>query len=109
LRESDLYVLYIRQVATLIDRPAEWQNDPAARRFFARVLRHDGDHDRIRPLYSMSDSPADTITDIAATFGVDTVILCARRRGRVFNLLTGNVVARVAASLPESIHLMVIG
>ena len=57
----------------------------------------------------MSDSPADTIIDIAATFGVDTVVLGGSRRAALVNLLKGNVVARVAASLPESMHLIVIG
>ena len=46
---------------------------------------------------------------IAATFGVDTVVLGGSRRATLVNLLKGNVVARVAANLPESMHLVVIG
>ena len=64
---------------------------------------------KVNKLYSISDSPADTIIDIAATFGVDTVVLGGSRRATLVNLLKGNVVARVAANLPESMHLIVIG
>ena len=64
---------------------------------------------KVNKLYSVSDAPADTIIDIAATFGVDTVILGGSRRAALVNLLKGNVVARVAANLPESMHLIVIG
>ena len=59
--------------------------------------------------HSMSNAPAGTIIDIAATFGVDTVILGGRRRTRLVNLLKGNVVVQVAANLPKSMHLIVIG
>jgi nucleotide-binding universal stress UspA family protein len=63
----------------------------------------------VNKLYSVSDSPADTIIDIAATFGVDTVVLGGSRRATLVHLLKGNVVARVASNLPETMHLIVIG
>jgi len=40
---------------------------------------------------------------------LDTVMLGGSRRATLVNLLKGNVVARVAANLPESMHLIVIG
>jgi len=69
----------------------------------------EADGAKISPLYSASDSPADTIIDIAATFGVDTVVLGGSKRATLVNLLKGNVVTRVAANLPEPMHLIVIG
>jgi amino acid transporter len=109
VRGSQLLVLYIREVAVTIDMTGStWQNDPEARSLFTR-LENDAKNLKLNKLYSVSDSPADTIIDIAATFGVDTVVLGGSRRATLVNLLKGNVVARVAANLPEPMHLIVIG
>jgi amino acid transporter len=108
VRGSELLVLYIREVNIVIDTGAKWQDDPYARDLFTR-LDAEARGMRVNRLYSVSDSPADTIIDIAATFGVDTVVLGGTRRATLVNLLKGNVVARVAANLPESMHLIVIG
>jgi nucleotide-binding universal stress UspA family protein len=91
-----------------VDVGTNWQNDPEAKRLFTR-LEFEARGLKVNKLYSVSDSPADTIIDIAATFGVDTVVLGGSRRATFVNLLKGNVVARVAANLPESMHLIVIG
>jgi amino acid transporter/nucleotide-binding universal stress UspA family protein len=108
LRGAQLLVLFIREVNIQIDRKGDWRNDFQARELFSRVMSegHDG---KIKPLYSTSDSPADTIIDIAATFGVDTVVLGGTRRATLVNMLKGNVVAQVASNLPESMHVIVIG
>jgi amino acid transporter len=108
VREAQLLVLYIREVAVNIDMGSNWQNDPDAKVLFTR-LEHEAVGLKLNKLYSVSDSPADTIIDIAATFGVDSVVLGGSRRATLVNLLKGNVVARVAANLPESMHLIVIG
>ena len=108
VRHAQLLVLYIREVAVNIDMGSNWQDDPDAKVLFTR-LETDARGLRVNKLYSVSDSPADTIIDIAATFGVDTVVLGGSRRATLVNLLKGNVVARVAANLPESMHLIVIG
>ncbi|HOC55597.1 MAG TPA: amino acid permease [Verrucomicrobiota bacterium] len=108
VRGARLLVLYIREVAVNIDMGGKWQEDPQARVLFNR-LESEARGLQVNKLYSVSDSPADTIIDIAATFGVDTVVLGGSRRAALVNLLKGNVVARVAASLPESMHLIVIG
>ncbi len=108
LRKAQLLVLYIREVAVTIDMGANWQNDPYARALFSRLER-ESQGMNVNKLYSISDSPADTIIDIAATFGVDTVVLGGSRRAALVNLLKGNVVTRVAANLPESMHLVVVG
>jgi amino acid transporter len=108
VRGAQLLVLYIREVAINIDMGSDWQQDPDAKALFTR-LQTEARGLKVNKLYSMSDSPADTIIDIAATFGVDTVVLGGTRRATLVNLLKGNVVAKVAANLPESMHLIVIG
>jgi nucleotide-binding universal stress UspA family protein/L-asparagine transporter-like permease len=108
VRGAQLLVLYIREVAVNIDMGSNWQDDPEARALFTR-LEAEGRGLKVNKLYSVSDSPADTIIDIAATFGIDSVVLGGSRRATLVNLLKGNVVARVAANLPESMHLIVIG
>ncbi len=108
VRSAQLLVLYIREVAIQADLGSDWQKDPSAREVFLRI-RQEAPDVKVHPLYSVSDSPADTIIDIAATFGVDTVILGGSRRARLVRLLKGNVVSRVAGNLPESMHLLVIG
>ena len=108
LRGAQLLVLYIREVAVNLDMDSNWQDDPDAKVLFTR-LETEARGLKVNKLYSVSDSPADTIIDIAATFGVDSVVLGGSRRATFVNLLKGNVVARVAASLPESMHLIVIG
>jgi amino acid transporter len=107
-RAAQLLVLYIREVAVAVDTGSNWRNDPHARALFTR-LEAEGQGLQVNKLYSTSDSPADTIIDIAATFGVDTVVLGGSRRVTLVNFLKGNVITRVAASLPESMHLIVVG
>jgi amino acid transporter len=108
VRGAQLLVLYVREVAVNIDMGSNWQDDPDARVLFTR-LETEARGLKVNKLYSVSDSPSDTIIDIAATFGVDSVVLGGSRRATLVNLLKGNVVARVAANLPESMHLIVIG
>lgn len=108
LRNGQLLVLFIREVKVQIDQPGDWHRDAQARDFFTRITAENSDR-KIGTLYSVSNSPADTIIDIAATFGVDTIVLGGSRRATLVNLLKGNVVTTVAASLPEPMHLIVIG
>jgi len=108
VRGAQLLVLYVREVAVNVNVSSNWQDDPEARMLFRR-LEAEAPGLKVNKLYSVSDSPADTIIDIAATFGADTVVLGGSRRATLVNLLKGNVVARVAANLPESMHLIVIG
>lgn len=108
VRGASLLVLYVREIAVQADLGSDWKKDPVARKLFERVQDAAGEL-QLQTLYGTSDSPADTIIDIAATFGVDTVVLGGSRRATLVNLLKGNVVAKVAASLPESMHLIVIG
>ena len=79
VRGAQLLVLYIREVAVNIDMGSKWQDDPDAKALFAQ-LESEARGLKVNKLYSVSDSPADTIIDIAATFGVDTVVLGGSRR-----------------------------
>ncbi|MBI3853463.1 MAG: amino acid permease [Verrucomicrobia bacterium] len=107
-RSAHLLVLYCRELALPIDTGGTWENDPDARALFTR-LEAETRGINVHKLYSVSDSPADTIIDIAATFGADTVVLGGSKRATLVHLLKGNVVARVAANLPEPMRLIVVG
>ena len=79
VRGAQLLVLYVREVAVNIDMGSNWQDDPDAKALFTR-LEAEARGLKVNKLYSVSDSPADTIIDIAATFGVDSVVLGGSRR-----------------------------
>jgi len=61
----------------------------------------------VLPCYAVSDSPADTIVDIAATVGASRLLVGAPRRSGLANLLRGNLVRQVADLLPDDIHMLV--
>jgi len=61
------------------------------------------------PLYMVSENPAATILDLAATLGVDMLMLGTSHRRTLARLLKGNVVNEVAAHLPENIQLIIYG
>src|SRR5208282_2692188 len=60
LRDAQLLVLYVREVAVNIDMGSNWQDDPEAKVMFTR-LDSDAHGMKVNKLYSVSDSPADTI------------------------------------------------
>ena len=59
------------------------------------------------PLYTISENPASTILDMAATLGVDILVLGSAHRNRLVALLKGDVVTEVAKNLPENIQLVI--
>ena len=61
------------------------------------------------PLYAVSDDPPATILDLAATMGVDILMLGTRHRRSLADLLKGDVANRVARDLPENIQLVIHG
>jgi amino acid transporter/nucleotide-binding universal stress UspA family protein len=103
-----LYVLFVREqaIVTAEDHERTWQEDPDARVVF-EYARSKAGKVTVIPCYTVSDSPADTIVDVAATFGVARLILGAPQRSAVVNLLRGNIVREVSNLLPKSIHLLV--
>lgn len=116
LRKASLYVLYVKEVAVFlpqgpaaIGRP-RWEEDPQAKAIMALAL--EAGHERgitVVPVYTVSDNPSATILDLSATLGIDYLVLGASHRVRLARLLKGDVIAKVAAGLPESIHLIIHG
>jgi len=109
-RETDrpLYLLFVREqpIITAQDRKRKWMDDPEAREIFAYASEKADGH-TVLPCYAVSESPADTIVDIAATVGASRLLLGAPQRNTLLNMLRGNMVRQVATLLPEDIHLLV--
>jgi nucleotide-binding universal stress UspA family protein len=63
----------------------------------------------IIPLFAISEDPAATILDLAATVGVDILMLGGANRHSLVSLLKGNVVTEVAKNLPDNIQLIIHG
>jgi amino acid transporter/nucleotide-binding universal stress UspA family protein len=116
LRQGNLYVLYIKQLSVTLPGPLSnmerprWQNDRHAAEIMYSVIdlaREAGVS--ALPVYAVSDNPAGTILDIAATLGVDMLMLGSPHRSAMAKLLRGDVVSEVARSLPENIQLVIHG
>jgi len=103
-----LYLLYVREqkVLTEQDRTRTWHSDADARKIFSYAKEKAGDRP-VRYCYAVSESPADTIVDIAATLGVSRVMLGSPKRGSLITMLRGNIITEVSRILPEDIHLIV--
>ena len=109
-RETDrpLYLLFVREqpIITAQDRKRKWMDDDEAREIFAYASEKADGH-TVLPCYAVSESPAETIVDIAATVGTSRLLLGAPHRNTLLNMLRGNMVRQVATLLPENIHLLV--
>ena len=116
LRKGPLYVLYVKQLAVALpgSLPAaespRWQSDRQAAEIMCGMLELGREYEvPIVPLYAISENPAATILDLAATLGVDMLMLGAHNRHSLVSLLKGNVVNEVAKNLPENIQLIIHG
>jgi amino acid transporter/nucleotide-binding universal stress UspA family protein len=114
LRQGNLYVLYVKQLAVNLPGPLadqerpRWQNDrQAAEIIYSMLELAQGTGVNVLPVYAVSDNPAGTILDMAATLGVDMLMLGAPHRSSMAKLLRGNVVTEVARDLPENIQLII--
>jgi amino acid transporter/nucleotide-binding universal stress UspA family protein len=114
LRQGNLYVLYVKQLAVNLPGPLadqerpRWQNDrQAAEIIYSMLELAQGTGVNVLPVYAVSDNPAGTIIDIAATLGVDMLMLGAPHRSSMVKLLKGDIVAEVARNLPENIQLVI--
>lgn len=116
LRQGTLYVLYVKELAvnfpgqiSSIEKP-RWQDDRKAAEIMYPILQLGRDNEvPVVPIYVVSDNPAGTILDLAATLGIDMLVLGSPHRTRLVSLLKGNVVTEVARSLPENIQLIIHG
>ena len=103
-----LYLLFVRALPVLTeqDYKKKWQDDEQARDVFLTAKSKASGHP-VFPCYAVSDSVADTIVDIAATFGASYLILGAPERKGLAYLLRGNIIRDIANNLPEDISLLV--
>jgi amino acid transporter/nucleotide-binding universal stress UspA family protein len=103
-----LYLLFVREqpIITSEDRKRKWRDDSEARDIFAYARDH-AEGAVILPGYAVSDSPADTIVDFAATIGASRLLLGAPARSGLVTLLRGNIIRQVSNALPEDIHLLI--
>jgi amino acid transporter len=110
LRGCVLYVLYVREIAVTIPTVSHWRSDPVASEIFkaARDLGRERNV-QVLPVYTSSDAPAAIILDLAATLGVEYLIMGGSQRSRLVNLLKGDVIGAVAKQLPPNIRLLIYG
>lgn len=103
-----LYILFVREQPVIApeDRKRKWIKDDEARAIFTYAKDNASGH-RLLPAYAISDSPADTIVDIAATVGASYLIVDAPQRNALVNLLRGNIIRNISSILPEEIHFLV--
>jgi len=116
LRQSTLYVLYVKEVAVNLlgpvanPEPPRWQTDPTASEIMYRMMALGKENGvTVVPVYLVSDNPAASILDLAATLGIDMLVLGTPHRHAMVRLLKGNVVTEVAENLPENIQLIIYG
>src|SRR5881397_2057019 len=116
LRKATLFVLYVKEVAvyytasgTRLGR-SKWQDDPEANAIMCSMRKLGSERDiNVVPLYAVSQDAATTIVDLAATMGMEFLVIGASQRPAMVKLLRGSVATNVAQQLPESIHLMIYG
>ncbi|HEY6155325.1 MAG TPA: amino acid permease [Candidatus Udaeobacter sp.] len=116
LRNATLYVLYVKEIAVFYGRGPtttgrlKWQNDPEATAIMSAMLKLGEERGvSVLPIYAVSDDAATTILDLAATLGVDFLVIGASQRTAMTKLLRGSVATNVAQQLPDSIHLIIYG
>jgi amino acid transporter/nucleotide-binding universal stress UspA family protein len=116
LRKACLFVLYVKEVAiyytaadTRLGR-ARWQDDSEANAIMTSVMKLGEERDvAVVPVYAVSQDAAATIVDLAATMGVDYLVIGVTQRSALTKLLRGSVVTNVAQRLPESIQMLIFG
>ena len=116
LRKACLFVLYVKEVAiyytsagTRLGR-AKWEDNPEANAIMTSITKLGAERGvSVIPVYAVSQDAAATIVDLAATMGVDYLVIGASQRTAMAKLLRGSVATNVAQQLPESIHLLIFG
>ncbi|MBA3651134.1 MAG: amino acid permease [Chthoniobacterales bacterium] len=116
LRKAVLCVVYIKEIAVYFaGAPAvvgssKWKDDAQARAIMSLMLKEGEERGVcVQPVYAVSEDASATILDLAATLGVDYIILGASQRRTLADLLRGSVATQIAQHLPESIRLVIFG
>jgi amino acid transporter/nucleotide-binding universal stress UspA family protein len=116
LRKAVLYVVYIKEIvvyfagAPRLVGGAKWKDDSHAQAIMSLMIK-EGEKRGVcvQPVYAVSEEPSATILDLAATLGVDYIILGASQRRSVADLLKGSVATQIAQNLPDTIRLVIFG
>lgn len=105
-----LYVLFVREqrIITHTDQEKQWWEDEQACNIVDSLLQYCHEM-KVKFVYSVSDSPADTIVDTAEKANISQLILGLSRRNRLHQLIQGNFIASVGRNLSTDIDLIVIG
>lgn len=105
-----LYIMFIREQPVIApgDRKKKWVDDKDAKIIF-ESLKEEGLGETILPCYTVSDSPPDAIADLASTVGAERVIIGASQRGKLVNMLRGDMISTLSKMLPEDMYLVVCG
>ena len=91
-----------------LDGP-KWQDDPEANAIMSLMLKLGAERDIcVLPVYAVTEDTATTILDLAATLGVDFLIIGASQRSALAKLLRGSIATNVAQQLPDSIRLLIL-
>lgn len=104
-----LYLLFIREqkIITPEDRNRIWLDDEEACRIFDYAKDNAPDID-LKFFYKVSESPAETIVNIAEQVHASRLILGRPRYSVMLQLLRGNIVQEISEVLPPDIDLIVI-
>lgn len=104
-----LYILFVREQKVIMeeDRNRIWLDDEDACRIFdyAKESSHEM---TLKFFYSVSDSPAYSIVEMAKDLKVSRVILGRTRLSPMLQIIRGNIVQEVSEILPPDIDLLVI-
>lgn len=116
LRKAVLCVLYVKEISIYFaGAPAtlgssKWKDDPQANAIMSLMIKEgEARGVCVQPVYAVSEDTSATILDLAATLGVDYIMLGSSQRRTLADLLRGSVATQIAQGLPESIRLMIFG
>ncbi len=117
LRKAMLCVVYVKEVAVLLPAGtltggvrARWQDDQYAAAIMSLMLKLGQEKEvTVAPVYAVSQDPVTTILDLAATLGIEILMLGTSHRLALTKLLKGDLVEKVSAGLPEDIQLVIYG
>ncbi len=116
LRKAVLCVLYVKEISIYFAGAptalgaSKWKDDPQARAIMSLMIKEgEARGVCVQPVYAVSEDTSATILDLAATLGVDYIILGSSQRRSLADLLRGSVATQIAQNLPESIRLMIFG
>src|SRR4029079_6813152 len=96
LRKATLCVLYVKEIAVYFTGGptspgrAKWQNDPEANAIMSLTMKLGAERGIcVQPVFAVSEDAGATILDLAATLGVDYLIIGASQRSAMAKLLRG--------------------